>query len=193
MYPEEMVNPMRAELTDAGFKNLYTADDVKNAIKAEGTTLVVIKEEILGKNGRVIPSMLDYAKHIKAESMYNTPPVFPVYTSLLTLQWLKNLGGVAAIEKINNEKAALLYNEIDRNPLFRGTAAVEDRSNMNVTFLLNDEAHKDTFDAMWKAANISGLPGHRSVGGYRASIYNAMPIESVQVLVDVMKALEASV
>jgi phosphoserine aminotransferase len=111
----------------------------------------------------------------------------------LTLQWLKNLGGVAAIEKINNEKAALLYNEIDRNPLFRGTAAVEDRSNMNVTFLLNDEAHKDTFDAMWKAANISGLPGHRSVGGYRASIYNAMPIESVQVLVDVMKALEAAV
>ena len=158
-----------------------------------GTTLVVVKEEILGKNGRVIPSMLDYAKHIKAESMYNTPPVFPVYTSLLTLQWLKNLGGVAAIEKINNEKAALLYNEIDRNPLFRGTAAVEDRSNMNVTFLLNDEAHKDTFDAMWKAANISGLPGHRSVGGYRASIYNAMPIESVQVLVDVMKALEAAV
>jgi len=158
-----------------------------------GTTLVIIKEEILGKNGRVIPSMLDYAKHIKAESMYNTPPVFPVYTSLLTLQWLKNLGGVAAIEKINNEKAALLYNEIDRNPLFRGTAAVEDRSNMNVTFLLNDEAHKDTFDAMWKAANISGLPGHRSVGGYRASIYNAMPIESVQVLVDVMKALEAAV
>ena len=158
-----------------------------------GTTLVVVKEEILGKNGRVIPSMLDYAKHIKAESMYNTPPVFPVYTSLLTMQWLKNLGGVAAIEKINTEKAALLYNEIDRNPLFRGTAAVEDRSNMNVTFLLNNEAHKDTFDAMWKAANISGLPGHRSVGGYRASIYNAMPIESVQVLVDVMKALEAAV
>jgi phosphoserine aminotransferase len=158
-----------------------------------GTTLVIIKEEILGKNGRVIPSMLDYAKHIKAESMYNTPPVFPIYTSLLTLQWLKNLGGVAAIEKINNEKAALLYNEIDRNPLFRGTAAVEDRSNMNVTFLLNDENHSAKFDEMWKAANISGLPGHRSVGGYRASIYNAMPIESVQVLVDVMKALEAAV
>ncbi|MGL2993929.1 3-phosphoserine/phosphohydroxythreonine transaminase [Flavobacterium sp. TSSA_36] len=158
-----------------------------------GTTLVIIKEEILGKNGRVIPSMLDYAKHIKAESMYNTPPVFPIYTSLLTLQWLKNLGGVAAIEKINNEKAALLYNEIDRNPLFRGTAAVEDRSNMNVTFLLNDENHSAKFDEMWKAANISGLPGHRSVGGYRASIYNAMPIESVQVLVNVMKALEAAV
>ena len=158
-----------------------------------GTTLVVVKEEILGKNGRVIPSMLDYAKHIKAESMYNTPPVFPVYASLLTLQWLKNLGGIAAIEKINNAKAALLYAEIDRNPLFKGAAAVEDRSNMNATFLLNDEAHTATFDAMWKAAGISGLPGHRSVGGYRASMYNALPLESVQVLVDVMKELESKI
>jgi phosphoserine aminotransferase len=158
-----------------------------------GTTLVIIKEEILGKTGRTIPSMLDYAKHIKAESMYNTPPVFPIYASLLTLQWLKNLGGIAAIEKINNAKAALLYTEIDRNPLFKGTAAVEDRSNMNATFLLNNEAHATIFDAMWKAAGISGLPGHRSVGGYRASMYNALPLESVQVLVDVMKELEKKI
>ena len=158
-----------------------------------GTTLVVVKEEILGKNGRTIPSMLDYAKHIKAESMYNTPPVFPVYSSLLTLQWLKNLGGIAAIEKINNAKADLLYTEIDRNPLFKGAAAVEDRSVMNATFLLNDDAHAPLFDTLWKEAGISGLPGHRSVGGYRASIYNAMPIESIQVLVDVMKALESKV
>lgn len=158
-----------------------------------GTTLVIVKESILGKNGRTIPSMLDYSKHINAGSMYNTPPVFPVYTSLLTLQWLKNLGGVAAIEKINNEKANLLYNEIDNNPLFKGTAAVEDRSNMNVTFLLNDDSHTAKFDEMWKAAGISGLAGHRSVGGYRASIYNAMPIESVQVLVNVMQALAKSV
>lgn len=158
-----------------------------------GTTLVVIKEEILGKNGRAIPSMLDYAKHIKADSMYNTPPVFSVYASLLTLQWIKAKGGVAAVEKLNNAKAALLYGEIERNPLFKGTAAVEDRSNMNVTFLLNNPEHTATFDAMWKEAGISGLPGHRSVGGYRASIYNAMPIESVQVLVDVMKALESKV
>jgi phosphoserine aminotransferase len=158
-----------------------------------GTTLIVVKEEILGKNNRIIPSMLDYTKHIKAESMYNTPPVFPVYASLLTLQWLKNLGGVAAIEKINNAKAALLYGEIDRNPLFKGAAAVEDRSNMNATFLLNDATHAETFDAMWKAAGISGLPGHRSVGGYRASMYNALPLESVQVLVDVMKELESKV
>lgn len=158
-----------------------------------GTTLVVIKEEILGKNGREIPSMLDYAKHIKAESMYNTPPVFPVYASLLTLQWLKKLGGIAAIEKINNAKANLIYTEIDRNPLFKGAAAVEDRSAMNATFLLNNPEHAPIFDAMWKEAGISGLPGHRSVGGYRASMYNAMPIESVQVLVDVMQALEKAV
>ena len=158
-----------------------------------GTTLVVIKEDILGKNGRVIPSMLDYSKHIKAESMYNTPAVFPIYASLLTLQWLKKQGGIAAIEKINNEKAALLYAEIDRNPLFKGAAAVEDRSIMNATFLLNNEAHAETFDTMWKAAGISGLPGHRSVGGYRASMYNALPLESVQVLVDVMKELESKV
>jgi phosphoserine aminotransferase len=157
-----------------------------------GTTLVVIKEEILGKTGRYIPSMLDYEKHIKAESMYNTPPVFPVYASLLTLQWLKNLGGIAAIEKINEQKAALLYSEIDRNPLFKGTAEIEDRSNMNATFVLTDESLTEKFDAMWKAAGISGLTGHRSVGGYRASMYNALPLESVQVLVDVMKELEIS-
>jgi len=156
-----------------------------------GTTLVVIKEEVLGKSGRTIPNMLDYVQHIEKESMYNTPAVFPVYASLLTLQWLKNLGGIAAIEKVNDAKANLLYTEIDRNPLFKGTAVAEFRSNMNATFLLNDEAHAPIFDKLWKDAGISGLPGHRSVGGYRASMYNAMPLESVQVLVDVMKELEA--
>jgi phosphoserine aminotransferase len=155
-----------------------------------GTTLVVIKEEILNKTGRVIPSILDYSKHIKAESMYNTPAVFPIYASLLTMQWLKNLGGIAAIEKVNNAKAALLYAEIDRNPLFKGTANIEDRSTMNATFVLNDEKNAELFDKMWKSAGISGLTGHRSVGGYRASMYNALPIESVEVLVDVMKKLE---
>ncbi len=158
-----------------------------------GTTLVVVKEEILNKTGRTIPSMLDYTKHIKAESMYNTPAVFPVYATLQTLKWLKNLGGVAAIEKLNNAKAKLLYDEIDRNPYFKGASEVEDRSVMNVTFLLNDEAHAEKFDIMWKAAGISGLPGHRSVGGYRASIYNAMPIESVKVLVDVMQEFEKAI
>jgi phosphoserine aminotransferase len=144
------------------------------------------KEEILGKSGST--KYIDYEKHIKAESMYNTPAVFPVY-ALLTLQWLKNLGGVAVIEKLNNAKAALLYAEIDRNPLFKGAAAIEDRSTMNATFLLNDESHAAT--VMWKAEGISGIPGHRSV--VRASMYNALPIESVQVLVDVMKALESKV
>ena len=158
-----------------------------------GVTLIVVKEEILGKTGRNIPSILDYEKHIKTESMYNTPAVFAVYTSLLTLQWLKNLGGITAIEKINKAKAKLLYAEIDRNPLFRGTAVAEDRSNMNATFLLNDESHTETFDKLWKEAAISGLSGHRSVGGYRASMYNALPLESVQILVDVMQELEVRI
>ena len=188
----DMSSDIFSRVLDFSKFDLIYAGAQKNMGPA-GTTLVVVKEEILEKNGRAIPSMLDYAKHIKAESMYNTPPVFPVYASLLTLQWLKNLGGIAAIEKINNAKAALLYAEIDRNPLFKGAAAVEDRSNMNATFLLNDEAHATTFDAMWKAAGISGLPGHRSVGGYRASMYNALPLESVQVLVDVMQALEKAI
>lgn len=155
-----------------------------------GTTLIVVKEEMLGKTGRAIPGILDYKQHIEKESMYNTPSVFAVYTSLLTLQWLKANGGIAAMEQRNNAKAALLYDEIDRNPLFRGTAVAEDRSKMNVTFLLNDTSHTEAFDTLWKAKGISGLNGHRSVGGYRASIYNAMPIESVQVLVEAMRELE---
>lgn len=155
-----------------------------------GATLIVVKEDILGKVSRHIPSILDYRVHIAKESMFNTPPVYPVYVSMLTLDWLKNNGGIAAIEKVNNAKAALIYNEIDRNPLFQGFAAVEDRSTMNATFSLKDEAHKDAFDALWKDAGISGLNGHRSVGGYRASMYNALPLASVQVLVDTMQALE---
>lgn len=154
-----------------------------------GTTLVVVKKSILGKTGRAIPTYLDYAVHIDKESMANTPPVFAVYTSYLTLKHLEENGGIAAAEAKNNAKAKLLYDEIDSNPNFLGVAAVEDRSFMNVTFTLKDEAKKEAFDAAWKAAGISGLNGHRSVGGYRASIYNAMPIESVQVLVDVMKSL----
>ena len=154
-----------------------------------GTTLVVVKDDILGKTGRKIPSMLDYQVHISKDSMFNTPPVFPVYVSMLTLEWLKSLGGIEGIEKINDKKAGILYEEIDQNPLFEGVANKEDRSNMNVTFILTDESKKEKFDSMWKEAGISGINGHRSVGGYRASIYNAMPIESIQVLVDVMKAL----
>lgn len=158
-----------------------------------GTTLIVVKEDILGKTGRTIPGILDYKQHIDKESMYNTPSVFAVYTSYLTLQWLKENGGIAAMEKKNNDKAGLLYTEIDRNPLFTGTAKIEDRSKMNVTFLLKDESHTEAFDKLWKAAGISGLNGHRSIGGYRASIYNAMPLDSVQVLVDVMQELEKTI
>ncbi len=155
-----------------------------------GTTLIVLKDEILGKSGRKIPSILDYQVHIAKESMFNTPSVFAVYVSMLTLEWLKNLGGIPAIEKLNEAKAALLYAEIDRNPLFKGYSEKEDRSLMNATFNLTDEANKEAFDKLWNAAGISGLKGHRSVGGYRASMYNALPIESVQVLVDAMKQLE---
>lgn len=158
-----------------------------------GTTLVVVKEDALGKTGRNIPGILDYQQHIDKESMYNTPSVFAVYTSFLTLQWLKENGGIATIEEKNNKKAAMLYNEIDRNPFFKGTAKTEDRSRMNVTFLLNDESHTEAFDKIWKSKGISGLNGHRSVGGYRASIYNAMPVESVQVLIEAMQELEQSV
>ncbi|NQX99386.1 MAG: aminotransferase class V-fold PLP-dependent enzyme, partial [Flavobacteriales bacterium] len=136
-----------------------------------------------------IPTMLDLTTHITKGSMFNTPPVYPIYVSMLTLEWLKADGGIEWIEKINQEKADLLYNEIDSNPLFEGTAAKEDRSNMNVTFVLTDESKKAVFDSMWKEVGISGINGHRDVGGYRASIYNAMPIESIQVLVDTMKKL----
>ena len=155
-----------------------------------GATLVVVKEELLGKVSRAIPSILDYQVHISKESMFNTPPVFSVYVSLLTLEWLKNLGGISFIENVNNQKSTLLYDEIDRNPLFVGFAAKEDRSIMNPTFNLVDEKLKTTFDTLWKEANISGINGHRSVGGYRASMYNALPLYSVQALVDVMRELE---
>ncbi len=155
-----------------------------------GATLVIIKEEILGKVTRHIPSMLNYQTHIDKDSMFNTPSVFAVYVSTLTMQWLKDLGGIPFIEAVNNKKAALLYAEIDRNPLFEGVVAKEDRSTMNATFVLSDPSLKDTFDTLWKEAGINGLTGHRSVGGYRASMYNALPLFSVQVLVNAMQALE---
>ncbi|WP_430927657.1 3-phosphoserine/phosphohydroxythreonine transaminase [Polaribacter marinivivus] len=155
-----------------------------------GTTLVVLKEEILGKVERHIPSMLNYQTHLDKESMFNTPAVFSIYVSMLTLQWLKDLGGISFIEKVNEKKAALLYGEIDRNPLFEGIVVKEDRSIMNATFVLKDNTLTEKFDKMWQEANINGLHGHRSVGGYRASMYNALPLYSVQALVDVMQELE---
>jgi phosphoserine aminotransferase len=156
-----------------------------------GTTLVVVKEDILGKVSRKIPSMMDYKVHIDKGSMFNTPPVFAVYTSMLTLEWLKSQGGVAAIEKENEKKARLMYSEIDLNPLFKGFAAKEDRSMMNATFTLENENLKETFETMLKEAGISAVNGHRSVGGYRASMYNALSIDSVKALVEVMSELES--
>lgn len=155
-----------------------------------GVTLVIVKDELLGKTGRSLPSMLDYSVHVKGESMFNTPPVYSIYVSMLTLEWLKKNGGVEWIDERNQQKADLLYGEIDRNGLFMGTAEREDRSRMNATFVLSDESLTDGFNALLDSANISGLKGHRSVGGFRASMYNALPLESVQVLVNVMKELE---
>ncbi len=155
-----------------------------------GTTLVIIKDDLLGKVSRKIPSMVNYKVHLDKDSMFNTPPVYAVYVSLLTLRWLSKQGGISAIEEQNEKKATLIYSEIDINPLFKGFTAKEDRSIMNATFTLTDESLKGKFDSMLKEAGINGLNGHRSVGGYRASMYNALPLESVQVLVDVMSDLE---
>lgn len=155
-----------------------------------GATVVVLKKDILGKVNRTIPSMLDYSIHLGKDSMFNTPPVFSVYVSMLTLEWLKDLGGIPFIEQVNQKKADTIYAEIDRNPLFEGVVNFEDRSTMNATFTLNNHALKQKFDDMWKEARISGIHGHRSVGGYRASMYNALPLHSVQTLVDVMQELE---
>lgn len=155
-----------------------------------GSTMVMVRKDVLGKTGRKMLSMMDYQVHIKGGTMYNTPPVFPIYVTMLTLRWLKQNGGVSWIEGINQQKADLLYTEIDRNSLFIGTTAVEDRSNMNACFLLKDATLEPEFDKLWKGAGIDGIRGHRDVGGYRASLYNALPIESVQVLVDVMKEFE---
>lgn len=174
------------EINVADFDLIY-AGAQKNLGPA-GATLYIVKDEVLGKStSKFMPSYLDLSLHQAKGSMLNTPPVFSVYVAMLNLKETMANGGVKALEEANNAKAALLYNEIDSNPLFKGTVATEDRSKMNVTFLLNDDSLSAEFDAMWKGADIVGLPGHRSVGGYRASMYNALPLSSVQVLVDVMK------
>ena len=153
-----------------------------------GVTLVIIRKDMLNKVKRAIPTMLDYNTHIKKQSAFNTPPAFPIYVSMLTMRWLKEQGGLAEVEVKNKEKAALLYKEIDSNPLFEGSAKKEDRSLMNVTFLLKDSELEGAFLEACATAGCVGVKGHRSVGGFRASIYNAMPKASVQVLADVMKA-----
>lgn len=159
-----------------------------------GLTFVIIKDSLLGKVSRPLPKMIDYRTHIKNNSLYNTPPVVVIYSALITLRWLKELGGVAEMENRNKAKAALLYQEIDRNKCFIGTVALEDRSRMNVCFVMAPgyESLEEEFITFSKSYGLVGIKGHRSVGGFRASLYNAMPIESVQVLVDCMKAFEAA-
>ena len=195
-YPEtdnilvcDMSSDIFSKKIDVNKFGLIYAGAQKNMGPA-GTTLIIVKNEILGKNGRDIPTMLDYQKHIEKESMFNTPPVFSVYVSMLTLEWLKQQGGVSEIEKINNEKALMLYNEIDRNPLFEGFANLEDRSIMNATFNLSDKKLEEKFDSLCIENGINGLKGHRSVGGYRASMYNALPLSSVSHLVKLMQKFE---
>ena len=158
-----------------------------------GVTFVIIRDDMLEQVKRKLPSMVNVNTHVENGSMFNTPPVFPIYVLSQTLRWLKAEGGVEAIHERNERKAAMLYAEIDRNPLFKGTAAKEDRSSMNICFVMNDgyEALADEFFAMAKERGMVGIKGHRSVGGFRASIYNACPKESVQALVDCMKEFEA--
>jgi phosphoserine aminotransferase len=171
--------------------DLFYAGAQKNMGPA-GTTLVIVKESLLGKVTRAIPSMLSYQVHASKDSMFNTPPVFAVYTSMLNMRWIEAQGGIEALGQKNQLKASLLYQEIDRNDCFEGFANKEDRSDMNVTFNLKDASLTESFDGLCKAAGISGLKGHRSVGGYRASIYNALPVESVEILIDCMQTLETN-
>ncbi|MBO5135193.1 MAG: 3-phosphoserine/phosphohydroxythreonine transaminase [Bacteroidaceae bacterium] len=158
-----------------------------------GVTFVIIKDELLGKVSRPIPTMLDYRTHVDKGSMFNTPPVVPIYCALQNLKWIKAQGGVAEMKRRAEERASILYTEIDRNKLFRGTAAKEDRSLMNICFVMNDE-YKELETEFLKFAQskgMSGIKGHRSVGGFRASCYNAMPVEGVKALVECMKEFEA--
>ena len=173
------------EINVADFGIIY-AGAQKNMGPA-GTTLVVIKDDILGKTDRKIPAMLNYQTQIEGGSMYNTPPVFTIYVSMLTLKWLKAKGGVAGIAKENEAKANALYEEIDRNPLFKAVATEEDRSYMNVCFVAENPELEKPFLKLCDEKGIVGIKGHRSVGGFRASIYNAMPITSIHVLIDAMQ------
>ena len=157
-----------------------------------GVTFAIVRNDALGKVERTIPTMLNYQTHVDGGSMFNTPPVLPIYSAMLTLRWIKANGGVEEMARRAKERADLLYGEIDRNKLFRGTCAVEDRSYMNICFVLNDEyKHLEAdFMAFAQERGMVGIKGHRSVGGFRASCYNAMSLESVQALVDCMKEFE---
>ncbi|MDQ7949412.1 MAG: 3-phosphoserine/phosphohydroxythreonine transaminase [Pedobacter sp.] len=185
----DMSSDIMSRVIDVSKFDLIYAGAQKN-IGPAGLTVVIVKDEILGKSGRAIPSMLDYKVHIDGGSMYNTPPVFAIYVAMLNLNWLKSKGGVAEIEKENKAKAQALYAEIDRNTLFKGTCAVEDRSIMNVCFVMENPELEKPFAKFADENGFEGLKGHRSVGGFRASIYNALPITSVHALIDLMQEFE---
>ena len=187
----DMSSDIFSRVIDFNAFDLIYAGAQKNMGPA-GVNLLVVNKNILGKIKRPIPTIMDYRNHIKEGSMLNTPPVFAVFVCMLTLRWLKALGGVAAIEKLNDAKAALLYEEIDSNPLFIGTVTKEDRSKMNVCFVMNNTSLEEPFLAFTKQKGIVGIKGHRLVGGFRASLYNALPLSSVQVLVQAMKEFAQS-
>ena len=182
----DMSSDIFSRVIDFNSFDLIYAGAQKNMGPA-GVNLLVVNKNILGKVKRTIPTIMDYRNHIKEGSMLNTPPVFAVFVCMLTLRWLKALGGVVAIEKLNDAKAALLYKEIDRNPLFTGTVAQEDRSKMNVCFVMENSVLEEAFLSFTRQKEIVGIKGHRLVGGFRASLYNALPISSVEVLVQTMK------
>ena len=182
----DMSSDIFSRVIDFNAFDLIYAGAQKNMGPA-GVNLLVVNKNILGKVKRAIPTIMDYRNHIKEGSMLNTPPVFAVFVCMLTLRWLKALGGVAAVEKLNDAKAALLYQEIDSNPLFTGTVAEEDRSKMNACFVMKNTSLEEAFLTFTKAKGIVGIKGHRLVGGFRASLYNALPISSVEVLVQAMK------
>jgi phosphoserine aminotransferase len=185
----DMSSDIFSRIIDYSKFDLFYAGAQKNTGPA-GTTLVIINESLLSEINNNIPSMLSYKTHIDKESMFNTPPVFSIYTTMLNLRWIKKNGGIKNLENLNRKKANLIYNEIDTNSKFVGFAEKDDRSFMNVTFNLINSKEINIFDKICKENNIVGIKGHRSVGGYRASIYNAMTIESVQILVDCMGKLE---
>lgn len=182
----DMSSDIMSRVIDVSQFDLIYAGAQKN-IGPAGLTIAIVKDEILGKSGRKLPSMLDYKVHIDGGSMYNTPPVFSIYVAMLNLRWLKAKGGVAEIEKENKAKAEALYKEIDRNPLFKGTCAVEDRSRMNVCFVMENPELEKPFLKFAEENGVEGIKGHRSVGGFRASIYNALPITSVHALIELMQ------
>lgn len=178
-----------SEKMDISKFGLLYAGAQKN-IGPAGLTVVIIREDLIGKANDSVPTMLNYQMHADHGSMYNTPPTYPIYICKLVLEWLKEMGGVAAVEKLNREKAAILYDFLDESAMFRGTVVPEDRSLMNVPFVTGDDDLNAKFIKEAKAAGLVNLKGHRSVGGMRASIYNAMPVEGVIALVEFMKQFE---